>query len=81
MAGSDTRSPWLAAVDARVSAVVDPVASQCAGWPTQTLKPVLRRAWREAFHGELDEPGLTWCAEAIHDRRPWRGELWGTSAN
>lgn len=81
MIRSDTRTSWLATVDARVSEVVDPVASRCAGWPTQSLKPVLRRAWREAFHGELDDPGLTWCAEAIHERRPWRRALWGTQAH
>lgn len=75
--GSDQGLAWMDVVDARVAAVVEPVARHCAGWEPQSLKPILAREWRGAFHCELTEPALSWCADAIHDGTPWRMALWG----
>jgi len=74
---SDHGLAWQDVVDAAVTAVVEPVAQRCAGWEPQSLKPILRREWRDAFRCELTDPALTWCADAIHDGTSWRAALWG----
>ena len=60
----------------QVQHIVAPLAVRYRGWPVNTIKIVLRRAWRDAFGGPLEEPGLGWCAEAIHSGRPWQNALW-----
>lgn len=52
---SDEGLAWQDVVDARVAAVVEPVAQRCADWGTRSLKPLLRREWRGAFNCELTE--------------------------
>jgi hypothetical protein len=78
--GADAGPGFTAAgIAARVEAVVEPVARTHRGEPVPAVRAALRRAWRDGFGGPLDEPGLTWCAEAIHDARPWGPALWGGS--
>lgn len=56
--------------------VVGGLAQRCVGWPVETVKPLLRRAWREAFRSELSDASLSACAEGICDGRPWEDILW-----
>jgi DNA-binding NarL/FixJ family response regulator len=63
------------ALFARMASVVDPLAVRYGGQPTEAVKPILRRTWRQAFDAELPESTLTRCAQAIHDCRPWADEL------
>jgi hypothetical protein len=59
----------------QMAAALDPLATAHDGQPSEVIKPILRRAWHQAFHAELPEPVLTRCARAIQDRTPWTEEL------
>jgi hypothetical protein len=75
-----TRVPDISAggIAAQVAAVVDPVARRWRGASLPEVRAVLRRAWWTAFGGPLEDPALTWCAEAVRDGRDWAPALWGT---
>jgi hypothetical protein len=75
-----TRVPDISAggIAAQVAAVVDPVARRWRGASIPEVRAVLRRAWWTAFGGPLEDPALTWCAEAVRDGRDWAPALWGT---
>jgi hypothetical protein len=59
----------------QMATVLDPLATTYEGQPTEVIKPILQRAWHQAFHTDLPEPVLTRCARAIRDRTPWTEEL------
>jgi hypothetical protein len=71
--GGRTHLSWISD---QVSAVLDPLAVRCDGWPPPAIRLALAREWRRAFHAELGEPGLTDTAAAIHAGRPWSDVLW-----
>jgi len=56
--------------------VLEPRAREHQGKDPGTLRPIIRRVWREAFHAELPEPALSRCAAAISTGRPWQLALW-----
>jgi hypothetical protein len=64
------------ALFARMAAVLDPLATGHSGQPIGVVRPLLRRAWSEAFDTELPEPILIRCARAIRDSTCWAEELW-----
>ena len=69
--------PFTAAgIEQQVAAVIAPLAQRYRGWPTTTITHILTRSWRQAFGGPLTEPGLSWCAQAIHTGSPWQHALW-----
>lgn len=59
-----------------ISHVIDPIAVQFRGWPTETIGPVLARAWRREFGCDLSDIALHDTAVAIRDHRPWTEALW-----
>jgi hypothetical protein len=64
------------ALFARMAAVLDPLATGHGGQSITAVKPLLRRAWSEAFDTELPEPILIRCARAIRDSTSRAQELW-----
>jgi hypothetical protein len=68
--------PPLDQINDQIAAVLDPLAEHCHGWPVDTITPIVRGAWRRAFHGELSETAVVDAATAIHDGRPWSEALW-----
>jgi demethylmenaquinone methyltransferase/2-methoxy-6-polyprenyl-1,4-benzoquinol methylase len=60
----------------QVAAVLDPLAASVRGTPTELVRPLLARAWQEAFNTELADPLLTDCATALSTGRPWRKVVW-----
>jgi hypothetical protein len=71
--GGRSHLEWICA---RIGVVVDPIAERHRGWPAETIRPVLARAWRREFGGPLGEPGLSDTAAAIRDGRSWVRALW-----
>jgi hypothetical protein len=63
-------------IEQQVAAVIAPLALRYRGWPTTIITQILTRSWRRAFGGPLTEPGLSWCAQAIHTGSPWQHALW-----
>lgn len=66
----------LEQISDHISGVIDPLATQFRGWPTETIRPVLARAWRREFGGDLSDTALQDTAVAIRDHRPWTDALW-----
>jgi hypothetical protein len=64
---------------AKIGAVLEPLAAQYRGTEALTLRPIIRRAWSQAFHAELPEPALSRCAAAIRAGQPWQLALWAGS--
>jgi hypothetical protein len=60
----------------QVGAVLDPLTRKYRYTAPHTLRPVIRRAWREAFRVELPEPALSRCVAAISKGQPWQLALW-----
>lgn len=75
--GNAPTAPWRAQIIAQIADVIEPFSIRCAGWPVEATKPILARLWCQEFGASLGEPGLTWCAEAVRDGRPWQEALWG----
>jgi hypothetical protein len=63
-------------INEQIAAVLDPLAQHCQGWPVESISPIIRGAWRRAFHGEISETAASDAATAIHDGRPWSEALW-----
>jgi len=57
--------------------VLDPLAVLYGGSPALKIKPLIARAWSEAFGVDLREPSLSRCAAAISAKQPWLFALWG----
>lgn len=72
----DNRNLLVERIVLDICGVLGPLEDRCVGWPVETVKPLVRRAWRTAHHSELAEPTLTSCAEGIRDGRPWAEALW-----
>jgi hypothetical protein len=68
--------PPLDQINDQIAAVLDPLAEDCRGLPPDTIRPIVRGAWRRAFHGDLSESAAADLATAIHDGRPWPEALW-----
>ena len=60
----------------RISGVLDPLAMDHQGWPEETIRPLVAKAWRREFGGALNDSALADTAAAIHDGRPWSDALW-----
>lgn len=63
-------------ISTQVGAVLDPLARRYRGWPVESVRPIVARAWRREFCSTLPEPGLTDTAAAIRDGRSWYHALW-----
>jgi hypothetical protein len=60
----------------QIEKVLDPVAVAYGGSPAVELRPIVERAWSEAFGVDLREPVFSRCAAAISSKRPWVLALW-----
>jgi hypothetical protein len=71
------RPPFTAAAsNSRSPQSSRPWPRRYRGWPITTITHILTRSWQQAFGAPLTEPGLSWCAQAIHTGSPWQHALW-----
>ncbi|MGW8491415.1 hypothetical protein [Streptomyces sp. NPDC055886] len=52
-------------VEAKISTLLNGMASEFAGWPVEEIKPVLQSRWRVAVGGSITDPKLSAYAAQI----------------